>query len=298
MEWKMKKILNLIIFATLISLSFSAGASEKMKEPTVEYSGDMVMESDQGSMTTKLNYALGGKQRMEISAGGQNTIMILRQDKKVSWVLMPQQNTYMEMSISDASKKTGTNVNDCDMDISSQGNETVNGVSATKSKVSMSCPDNTKYDGTMWVTKEGIMVKMDAVAGQGSTQGHIKIDLKNLKIGPQEASLFEIPAGYQKFSMGDISSMIKNAQDQAAQAQAQAAREQAARDAAEKENISESTTGRAYTAQGRAYTASGSSEAANPANSVDQATDKTNETLDTTEKVKGTINKLKGLFGK
>jgi outer membrane lipoprotein-sorting protein len=205
----MKKIFNFIVFAAFISLCINAWASEKMKEPTAEYSGDMVLESDHGSMTSKVNYALGGKQRMEISTGGQTSIMIIRPDKKVSWTLMPSQNMYMEMNISDASQNTGTNVNDCEMDINSLGSETVNGVDATKSKVSMSCPDNANYEGTMWVTKEGIMVKMDAVAGKGSTKGRIKIDLKNLKIGKQDAALFEVPSGYKKFDMGNISSMFK-----------------------------------------------------------------------------------------
>jgi outer membrane lipoprotein-sorting protein len=282
-EVKMKKILNLIVIAAAMSLCVNAWAAEKMKEPTVEYSADMTMASDQGSMNSKIYSALGGKQRWEMASQGQNVIMITRQDKKVAWTLMPQQNTYMEMSLTDASKKTGNNVNECDMDISSEGSETVNGVRATKSKVSMSCPDNSKYDGTMWVTKEGIMVKMDAVAGQGSDKGHIKIDLTNLKIGSQDASLFEIPAGYQKFSMGDISSMFKS-QAEAAKAQAEAAKAQAEADKARAEAdkaASESSGGRAYTAQGRAYTASETKKPSAAEKVID-----------------GVGSKLKGLFKK
>ena len=41
MEDKMKKILNFIVFVTAVSLSLSVFAAEKMKEATVEYSGDM-----------------------------------------------------------------------------------------------------------------------------------------------------------------------------------------------------------------------------------------------------------------
>jgi outer membrane lipoprotein-sorting protein len=282
-EVKMKKTLNFIVVAAAMSLCINAWAAEKMKEPTVEYSADMTMASDQGAMTSKIYYALGGKQRWEMNGQGQNVIMITRLDKKVAWTLMPQQSTYMEMSLSDASKKSGTNVNECDMDISSQGSETVNGVKATKSKVAMSCPDNTKYDGTMWVTKEGIMVKMDAVAGQGSNKGHMKIDLTNLKIGSQDASLFEIPAGYQKFSMGDISSMFKS-QAEAAKAQAEAQKAQAEADKARAEAdkaAAESGGGRAYTAQGRAYTASGTKKPSAAEKAID-----------------GVGSKLKGLFKK
>jgi hypothetical protein len=292
MEDKMKKILNFIVFVTVVSLSLSAFAAEKMKEATVEYSADMVMDSGQGTFNSKTYHALGGKDRQEMNVQGTTSIIITRQDKKVAWTLMPAQKTYMEMSLEESAQKSGSaNVNDCDMDMSSQGDETVNGVKANKSKVSMTCPDNVKYDGTMWVTKEGIMVKMDAVTVVEGNQAHVKIDLKNLKIGTQDPGLFEIPAGYQKFDMGSITLMFKNAQEQAAKAQEQAAKEKAAKEEAEEESASDSSTG-------RAYTASGSSDAANPVDKVDNTVDQVNKPIDTTEKVKGTINKLKGLFGK
>jgi outer membrane lipoprotein-sorting protein len=301
MEGKMKKIFNFIVFAVTLSFTLNAFAAEKLKQPTVEYSADTVIQSGQMSSTGKLYHALGGKDRMEMNAQGTTAITITRTDKKVAWVLMPAQNMYMEMSLEESAKKSGnTNVNDCDIDLSSLGDETVNGVKATKNKISGTCPDNTKYEGTMWVTKEGIMVKMESVATVDGQQANVTMDLKNLKIGPQEASLFEVPAGYQKFDMGSISSMFKNAQDQAAKAQAEAAKaqEQAAKEAKEKE-ASDSSTGRAYTAQGRAYTASGSSSnATGPVSQVDKAVDEVNKPIDTTEKVKGTINKLKGIFGK
>lgn len=299
----MKKIFNFIVFVVILSLTTSAFAAEKMKQSTVEYSADMVMTSGQISSTGKIYHALGGKDRMEMNAQGTTAITITRTDKKVAWVLMPAQNMYMEMSLEESAKKSGkTNVSDCDMDLSSLGDETVNGVRATKNKVSGSCPDNTKYDGTMWITKDGIMVKMESVATVDGQQANVNMDLKNLKIGPQEASLFEVPAGYQKFDMGGISSMFKNAQEQAAKAQEQAMKEQereekerAAREAEEKA----SSTGRAYTAQGRSYTASGSSQtSSNAVDKVDNAVDQVNKPIDTTDKVKGTINKLKGIFGK
>jgi len=277
----MRKILSFILLTVAMSLCISAWAAEKMKEPTVEYSADMIMATDSGSVNSKVFFALGGKMRWEMNAQGQNVIMITRQDKKVAWTLMPQQSMYMEMNLTEASKKTGNNVNECDMDMSSQGSETANGVSANKYKVAMSCPENTKYDGTMWVTKDGIMVKMDAVAGQGSNKGHIKIDLMNLKIGSQEASLFEIPAGYQKFAMGDISSMIKSQMEAGkAQAEAEKARAEAdkARAEADKEANKNTSVQRDGTPSGR------------------DGTPKSTPTK--TEKILNGVGKLKGLFGK
>jgi outer membrane lipoprotein-sorting protein len=276
----MKKILSFIILALAMSIGINTWAAEKMKEPTVEYSADMIMASDQGSTNSKIFYALGGKMRWEMNAQGQNMIMITRQDKKVAWTLMPEQNMYMEMNLTQASKKTGNNVNECDMDMSSQGSETVNGVSANKYKVAMSCPNEAKYDGTMWVTKEGIMVKMDAVAGQGSDKGHIKIDLMNLKIGSQDASLFEVPDGYQKFAMGDISSMVKS-QMEAAKAQAEAQKAQAEADKARAEADKEANKNNVDTQRDGTPSSKTKSD----------GTSKTDKVLDT-------VGKIKGIFGR
>lgn len=282
----MKKILYFIVFTAIFSLSINTWASEKMKEATVEYSADRTMESGQGSISGKVYHALGGKERQEMTLQGTTQIMITRLDKKVVWSLMPAQKTYMEMSLEASTQQTGTDVNNCDMNLNSLGDETVNGVKATNNKISMSCPDNSNFNGNIWVTKEGIMVKLDAVGGQGSTQGRIKIDLKNLKIAKQDPGLFEIPAGYQKFSMGDISSMV-NAQSEAAKAQAESAKTQAEVDKAKAEAAD---TGRAYTAQGRAYTATSGSEGKDTS-TVSKTTEDTNKVIDT-------VGKLKGLFGR
>lgn len=277
----MKKISGFIVLALFISLSVNTWAAEKMKEATVEYSADMVMEAAQVATTGKIFHALGGKDRMEMTAQGMTSVIITRMDKKIAWMLMPAQNMYMEMSLEESAKKTGgANVSDCDMDFSSQGDETVNGVKATKNKISASCPDNTKYDGTMWITKDNIVVKMDAVTEVDGKKTQVKMDLNNLNIGKQDASLFEVPEGYQKFSMGNITSMFKSAQQEAAKAQEQEAKEQAARDAEEKSSSSE--VGMDGTPSASAVSSESGDEASGESDN----------------KVKGTINKLKGIFGR
>jgi hypothetical protein len=158
MEGKMKKILYFIVFTAIFSLSINTWASEKMKEATVEYSADRTMESGQGSISGKVYHALGGKERQEMTLQGTTQIMITRLDKKVVWSLMPAQKTYMEMSLEASTQQTGTDVNNCDMNLNSLGDETVNGVKATNNKISMSCPDNSNFNGNIWVTKEGIKI--------------------------------------------------------------------------------------------------------------------------------------------
>jgi hypothetical protein len=197
-----------VMACLLLVLNNDTRASEKMKEPQVEYSADVVMETGNNVMNYKVYYGLGGKQRQDISYQGNQQIMILRQDKKVSWMLMPEQKMYMETRLEQQTKDNQAgNMSDCQVDAKASGSESINGVTATKSKISMSCPNNVGYEGYMWVTKEGIMVKMDATTTYDGKKSHFKTELKNLKIVKQDPSLFEIPAGYKKFSMPGFSGM-------------------------------------------------------------------------------------------
>lgn len=134
----------------------------------------------------------------------------MRMDKKLVWMLMPDTKMYMETTIKEG-KKNSRDVSDCTLDQKISGTEMVNGVKATRSKINMSCPDDMQYTGDMWVTKEGIMVKMD-VAGKarGTKSVRMKTELKNLKIAKQDPALFEIPAGYTKMSMNNPMGVLRS----------------------------------------------------------------------------------------
>ena len=81
------------------------------------------------------------------------------------------------------------------------GTETVNGVQTTKYKIIMTGPKGEKLGGFSWITNEGIVVKMDAIAVDKKSKERIKMELKNLKIGHVDPSMFEIPKDYTKMDM-------------------------------------------------------------------------------------------------
>jgi hypothetical protein len=126
--------------------------------------------------------------------------MILRQDKKVGWMLMPGQKMYMELNFA----KEGSRKDDLSgwkVEQTTIGPETVNGVKTTKSKIVMTGPKGEKMGGFWWATKENIVVKMDAISVHKGSKDRFKIELKELKIAKQDPSLFEVPAGYSKMGM-------------------------------------------------------------------------------------------------
>jgi hypothetical protein len=175
------------------------------QDTRVEYSADEYMHTKQGTMKAKV-YRAFNKERREQEIEGMEQITITRMDKKVMWILMTAEKMYMEMSLKE-SKGKETDLRDYKVEHSVIGEEVVNGVNTTKSKVILTGPKGNKFDGLMWDTRDGIMVKMDAVSTEKGSKEKIKIELKNLKMEKQDTKLFEVPAGYKKMSMPSMPGM-------------------------------------------------------------------------------------------
>jgi hypothetical protein len=188
----------LLIAAALGTSAAAVGAG--LPQPKVEYSADSIMETEQMTMKSRVYHA-ADKERREMDAGGMKQVMIMRLDKKVGWMLMPDQHMYMEMNFAQAQERSG-DLSDYQIEQSVVGEETVNGHKTTKHKVVVTDKKGNKFGGFMWTTKEGIMVKLDAIAKSGNSKTRMKMDLQNLKIGRQDPKLFEIPAGYNKMDIG------------------------------------------------------------------------------------------------
>lgn len=212
----MKKI-RLILMVAAITMAGTAQAA-KPAQPQVEYSADSVMETAEMSMQGHINYTPTRERREMVVEGGDKMIMITRPDKKVAWTLMPAEKMYMEMSLAQASAENKVDPSQFQIEQTVVGPETVNGINTTKSKIVMTGADGGKMGGFMWVTKENIMVKMDAIAIDKKDKMRIKTELTNLKVAKQDAKLFEIPAGYEKmvmpgmgggFDMKDMMKMMK-----------------------------------------------------------------------------------------
>lgn len=193
-----KQTLRAFLLA-LLSIGSSWGG--EMPEPKVAYSADSVMEAEQMTVKAKVYHA-PGKERREQAFGETKQIFILRKDKNIAWLLMPQRKIYMEIPFSQA-KENEMDLSSYQIEQTRVGEEIVEGVRTTKSKVVMTGPDGENFDGFLWTTPDGITMKIDAVARGKGEKARMKMTMKNLKIGKQDPALFEIPVGYRKMAMGD-----------------------------------------------------------------------------------------------
>ncbi|MFV1956901.1 MAG: DUF4412 domain-containing protein [bacterium] len=187
----MKRIFLILLFLGLFAMI--AAPSIRAGESTAQYSAVERMSTPQGNIEARVFVAPGMK-RMEMKEATQ----ILRFDKDVMWLLMPQQRMYMEKPITAA---PGGSADLKYLERKKLGKETVNGISATKYRMVAQDQQGNRLEGFSWLTAEGILIKNDMKTSGDGRSMRVQTEISDLKVGKQDPALFELPRGYKKFAM-------------------------------------------------------------------------------------------------
>ncbi len=160
-----------------------------------EFSADVISNFKGQTFNSKM-YFEKDKWRTESENKGMKAISIVRKDKNLLWNLMPDQKMYMEMAIPEQQLRGMSKAVADEISRKKVGTEQINGMPCDKFEIS----HKNKATGQtevlyQWLNRDGIPVKTAARDGSWSTE------LKNIKMGRQPDSLFEVPAGYTKQKM-------------------------------------------------------------------------------------------------
>lgn len=180
----LKKFFAILLFIFLLSGTALA----------FEFSADTILTYEGGRETKGKIYFKPDKYRMDMKVQ-EEMIMITRVDKKVIWNIMPAQKMYMEMPFNLKNKPKVEEKFEGEIDRKLVGNETIDGHPAKKYLITYKS-GNEKHQVYQWfATDINFPVKTSAIDGSWSQE------YKNIKIGSQPDSLFEVPAGYKKIQM-------------------------------------------------------------------------------------------------
>lgn len=188
----MKK--SVFAMSVLFAVSLAAAAFAQ------DFSADMVMTQKNVTTNAKV-YMSGEKSRME----APGSISISRMDKKVMWILMPEQKMYMEQAFDPSKMMASSEKVEGEVERIPLGKDIVDGKTTDKYKVTYQVEGN-KNEMFQWIESgSGLPIKSAAVDGSWS------VEYRNIKTGPQPGSLFEVPADYKKFSMDmpDMGDMMR-----------------------------------------------------------------------------------------
>ena len=195
----------------LVFLAIPA-AFAQMPQP---FSADFSTTSAHGNANMKGKFFFSlPKVRMDMTDTGQRQAgpfggkmsMIMDGDAKMAYMLMTDQQMYMEFPTNSNNPMTQrqpqwqdfkgdpcTFSKDQGSTCKKLGTETVNGRSCDKWEVT----EKSGRKETLWIDQKlHFPIRM--------TDGEITSDFTNIKEGAQDASLFKVPAGYRKFDMGSM----------------------------------------------------------------------------------------------
>jgi hypothetical protein len=154
-----------------------------------DFSANMISTTKEGTYQGKV-FVTKDKMRIEM----MGSITISRADRRVVWMLMPEDKTYMEMSLKPQDiVMTGDKTPD---EISRRlvGRETIDQKMTDKYEIEYAVKGNNSSVFVWLIKNLNLPVKSSA------TDGSWSVEYKNIVVAKQPASLFEIPAGYKKFS--------------------------------------------------------------------------------------------------
>jgi len=190
----MKRVMIAAVVAAVMAVAGTAQA--------LEFSADMVSTAAGQQVSGKI-YVANDKVRMEMP--GATTIT--RIDAKVVWVIMPEQEMYMEQPFDPEKIAGATEKMPGEIERTPLGTEAVDGKEAQMYRITYT---SKAAEATVlqWVDKaSGIPVKTEAEDGSWS------MEYRNLVIGAPDASLFEIPSGYKKFALPNMANMMQALQE-------------------------------------------------------------------------------------
>lgn len=132
-------------------------------------------------------------------------ISIIRQDKKLVWLLMPEEKQYMEQVLNSASinqKHIPSNEPAADeVERVFILRETINGYVSDKYKITV----NEQVSHYEWISSDpGITMPVKTAAINGSWWN----EYRNISLATPNPALFEIPPDYTKMSMPGIGSFM------------------------------------------------------------------------------------------
>lgn len=178
-----------VAFATL-----PAAAREIVGDARVPYSAVRTVVLD-GKTYVGREFHIPGKQRHNQDVAGIEMDFILDLDGSDGYVVAPSVHSYVEFHLPrliaelDRSRLRGREA----------GDGQVAGLAATKYKIDFTASDGTHGEGAIWLSADNILLKIEGrVLRKTHPPLDIRMELSDVKLGPQPPALFAPPADMKK----------------------------------------------------------------------------------------------------
>lgn len=185
------------LFALLLAALPPGGtaAAATLGDASVGFSAERVLIINGHSYVGRM-WHMPGVQRHEQALPALKPVFILRAGSSLGDAILPQLHTVVEFSV----PQEFSLLEDPALLRNPVAQETVNGVTTTKYAVDQDTPAG-RATGSLWLSRDGIPMRCEAIfTGAKGKASSIHWELRHVKIGRQEAALFEVPSSYAKLS--------------------------------------------------------------------------------------------------
>jgi hypothetical protein len=191
----------LFLAATLVQ----PAAARMLGDPSVPFSADSTVSVGDRSFHGKV-FATPGSQRHEQSIGGIPQVVILHGSDAKGWLVLPQLASYVEFNFAPAAFELAQ------PGLLSQplGEETIDGHRTVKYRAEHTARDGTMVDGYIWLTREGIPMRLDGMVtpARGGKPTPVRLELSHVREGAQPANLFALPKNLNKLPTGMLGGLL------------------------------------------------------------------------------------------
>lgn len=204
--------LVLCIVGVLLTAS-SAVAAPDLLDLKVAYSAETVIGSGDHPRIGHL-FRTPTALRHDMTDNGQTETIIVRLDRKAAWMLLPALKLALGTNLDGLAQLPGAAaVLDAADKLKpvAAGTGVMDGFRATKYRIQMKDPTAGQFDGYVWSTAQGIILKIDGTGEEDGHRGAVHIQFRHIHVGPQDGTLFEPPSGYHQINVppAAVEAMIK-----------------------------------------------------------------------------------------
>ncbi len=182
------------VLVGVVALLMSPAAAQDWGTPTVEYSAMRHFSDARGETISHRFFFAPRQQRLDYGTGKRAEITIVDQIEAAVFVLSPALNTYRKTPLVDPAFDFG--IADAATKREMIGAETVDGIAAVKYRVESKTKSGQEYRGFAWLDAHRIVVKLDGELRQGRRWRKLAMSVTELKTGPLDPAIFQIPPGY------------------------------------------------------------------------------------------------------
>jgi len=196
----MRKLCSILLCLLLAPGMAAAGT---LSDARIGFRADRTLVIDGHSYSGKI-WTMPGEERHEQTIQAFRPVFLLRADSPLGEVVLPQLKTVVEFVMPPALRLLGSPK----LKKHLVGHDIVNGIATTKYAIDETVPEG-HATGTLWLSRDDIPMRLvGTFTGRRGHVATVRWELSHVRIGPQPAALFRVPAGYSHLPAEAIAPLL------------------------------------------------------------------------------------------